>query len=889
MQKDCVIENLIWGTVFFAVIGGAVSAISGGPGSLTGKASRVKNHAQFKAAVAEEMAIQSRVLNESLKTKLSSLVSGNSKIKLSQTQQDKYFVLMGSNSDDAYNYLKSINGGLKDKTLKGFHTNSYNELNAVADDFALTYKNSYSTMRQNVSEKLGSNLKEAKDLRIAIETRLRNIQQTFDHTGVRLATTTSAVKGTQVVDDVVAMGANAGKLPKSMADMASVARSMDSALLNGTLKPMQVASLYQKSFQPVLTRMDDQIQALLRARLGAHGSKISSTVSREISEQYLSNLKLLNQNDDFFNKLIEQTSFAGAFKNPSRAAGTVSNLSASRVKIQDILQNQILKGNSRLSPRDVKKLRKELLTFHEKITAAASLKSGTNISIVEMLPAAVMALGLSSAVIYHISKQAVDIDNVKIWRSCKLASALAWDEWRPFQSRVDANHRAIKKIYDDIRENKSVIETLYKKYIYRYISDEFLNELAKKSTRDIDLDFTERLVLNLSDRLSKLDTLKNLIYNEWGATATGSTKGAPDAVESKRYHLYFSKWVPVLIKILVLNSNLDNRIIGLKKNVDYKGLNEIGKKKKYIQDNILIFEDADYDNLNNIWANCFDREVLKKGQLTAVIPAGEEDPDETSQSGGRVSPRKRNYGLLDLYRLAKKTAPNSATEEDIIKMAATSMAENTTGDTRAVFNSPVKHKDESYGLWQINLLNDNGYITNTIAIRAIGRELNNKEELLDPEINAKIAWQFWITRGLKPWSVTDPKKSGGRGYGRYKKYLSDLRNLLKRDIREKNMDANKIKKLVQEVISENYGKGYTPYPYHSHIGEEEEPGEDFIQDWKDFELSIVRDETRNLAIEVAKIFIKDLELFGDIIDLIGKNQSVATEILRQYRKKDENS
>ena len=103
------------------------------------------------------------------------------------------------------------------------------------------------------------------------------------------------------------------------------------------------------------------------------------------------------------------------------------------------------------------------------------------------------------------------------------------------------------------------------------------------------------------------------------------------------------------------------------------------------------------------------------------------------------------------------------------------------------------------------------------------------------------------------------------------------------------MGSNKLRELVQEVLSENYGKGYTPYPYHSHIGEEEEPGPDFMQDWKDFELSIVRDETRNTAIQVAKLLIKDLELFGDVIDLIGKNQSVATEILQQYRKEDENS
>ena len=61
---------------------------------------------------------------------------------------------------------------------------------------------------------------------------------------------------------------------------------------------------------------------------------------------------------------------------------------------------------------------------------------------------------------------------------------------------------------------------------------------------------------------------------------------------------------------------------------------------------------------------------------------------------------------------------------------------------------------------------------------------------------------------------------------------------------------------------------------------EDEESPDFQQDWKDFELALVRDESRDTAIRVAKILVKDLELFGDVLDLVGKNQSVATEILK---------
>ena len=95
-----------------------------------------------------------------------------------------------------------------------------------------------------------------------------------------------------------------------------------------------------------------------------------------------------------------------------------------------------------------------------------------------------------------------------------------------------------------------------------------------------------------------------------------------------------------------------------------------------------------------------------------------------------------------------------------------------------------------------------------------------------------------------------------------------------------------ISDLVRNMLLEfSYGQGYSPYPYHSDIGEEGEEAPDFIQDWKDFELSLVRDESRKTAIEIAKILVKDLELFGDVVDLVGKNQSVATEILKNFKKK----
>lgn len=118
---------------------------------------------------------------------------------------------------------------------------------------------------------------------------------------------------------------------------------------------------------------------------------------------------------------------------------------------------------------------------------------------------------------------------------------------------------------------------------------------------------------------------------------------------------------------------------------------------------------------------------------------------------------------------------------------------------------------------------------------------------------------------------------------------SDRKDALGDEVKEslKSLPVGRkyLSSIVKDMLLEmSYGKGYSPYPYHSDIGNEQEEAADFIQDWKDFELSLVRDESRKTAIDIAKILVKDLELFGDVVDLVGKNQSVATEILKKLKK-----
>jgi len=103
----------------------------------------------------------------------------------------------------------------------------------------------------------------------------------------------------------------------------------------------------------------------------------------------------------------------------------------------------------------------------------------------------------------------------------------------------------------------------------------------------------------------------------------------------------------------------------------------------------------------------------------------------------------------------------------------------------------------------------------------------------------------------------------------------------------KQMSKKDLRQIVSEVLNENSGQGYAAYPYGSSVRDDEEPKEDYIEEWKALSMEVIRDESRNTAIEIAKILVKDLELFEDVLDLAGQNQSVGTEILTKLKQSKE--
>ena len=85
--------------------------------------------------------------------------------------------------------------------------------------------------------------------------------------------------------------------------------------------------------------------------------------------------------------------------------------------------------------------------------------------------------------------------------------------------------------------------------------------------------------------------------------------------------------------------------------------------------------------------------------------------------------------------------------EDIVKMAGISYRESGGWNPNA-FNGNAGTGDKSYGLWQINMLG--GLAKDRLPlVQAAGG--SKEEDLLNPEISAKVLYQMWSKSGYNPW------------------------------------------------------------------------------------------------------------------------------------------
>lgn len=143
--------------------------------------------------------------------------------------------------------------------------------------------------------------------------------------------------------------------------------------------------------------------------------------------------------------------------------------------------------------------------------------------------------------------------------------------------------------------------------------------------------------------------------------------------------------------------------------------------------------------------------VKSSGQVsTTVTPAAAQD-STPQQSVGR--------GKLTPKQIAQVARQAGIPEDKIPTMVAIAMAESS-GNSEA--HNP-RYPDNSFGLWQINMLDEPGYQLGAERRQKYG--LSSNEELKDPLTNAKAALDILNSQGLSAWSVYTS--------GAYRDYLPD--------------------------------------------------------------------------------------------------------------------
>tara|TARA_A100001011_G_scaffold397328_1_gene497965 strand:- start:718 stop:1893 length:1176 start_codon:yes stop_codon:yes gene_type:complete len=200
--------------------------------------------------------------------------------------------------------------------------------------------------------------------------------------------------------------------------------------------------------------------------------------------------------------------------------------------------------------------------------------------------------------------------------------------------------------------------------------------------------------------------------------------------------------------------------------------------------------------------------------------------------GNRLFTRKRNYLVSEVFTIQRHTGKTFGFLED--------------------FSNAESKKVEE-------IKNDN-------------KEYRRKKALVVKHLKKK---------GFSPEKVRKRLETGNQE--KLEEYSTGV-EIMNPSTKEKTIKLTNLRDMVKEIMLEAAGDSYSPYPYNSYMGEEEEPREDYLEDWKQIEMDVIRDESRGQAIEIAKILVKDLELFGDILDLVGRDQSLGTELMQKIRE-----
>ena len=120
---------------------------------------------------------------------------------------------------------------------------------------------------------------------------------------------------------------------------------------------------------------------------------------------------------------------------------------------------------------------------------------------------------------------------------------------------------------------------------------------------------------------------------------------------------------------------------------------------------------------------------------------------QQGQQGQEGSASLPTGGTLDAKQIVQVARAAGIPEKDVPLMTAIALAES--GGKSGAHNT--KYPDNSYGLWQINMLDEPGYMLGEERRKQFG--LKSNDELFNPVTNAKAAYAILKQQGFGAWSV----------------------------------------------------------------------------------------------------------------------------------------
>jgi hypothetical protein len=182
-------------------------------------------------------------------------------------------------------------------------------------------------------------------------------------------------------------------------------------------------------------------------------------------------------------------------------------------------------------------------------------------------------------------------------------------------------------------------------------------------------------------------------------------------------------------------------------------------------------------------------------QLRRIVEAQTRSSRMQTSTGPDLQPGAK-VGMRDYVRLALE---QGLSPEQAVLMGAVGMAEST--GQSGVRNRNLDTKDDSYGMWQINMLGDLG----PDRLRRYG--LRSAEDLKDPETNARVMASMLKTDGITAWGAYRDK--------RYLQYLGEARRIYSQ-LKSENFNqarggrANFNPTNVQSIRIETPGASFQP-------------------------------------------------------------------------------